>query len=86
MFRIRIHLIRIRFQHFRLNTDPDQDPIRIQGSDDQKLEKNLQQKRNKFFWIVNYNLPIPRPPERTSKLGTEEAFSPSKENIQRFKT
>jgi hypothetical protein len=27
--RIRIHLIRIRIQHFRLNTDPD--PIRIQG-------------------------------------------------------
>ncbi len=27
--RIRIHLIRIRIQYFRLNTDPD--PIRIQG-------------------------------------------------------
>jgi hypothetical protein len=27
---IRIHLIRIRSQHFRLNTDPDPDPIRIQ--------------------------------------------------------
>jgi hypothetical protein len=24
--RIRIHLIRIRIQHFRLNTDPDKDP------------------------------------------------------------
>jgi hypothetical protein len=28
-FRIRIHLTRIRIQHFRLNTDPD--PILIQG-------------------------------------------------------
>ncbi len=31
-----VHLIRIRIQHFRLNTDPDPDPIRIQGFDDQK--------------------------------------------------
>jgi hypothetical protein len=29
--RIRIHFIRIR--HFRLDTDPDADPIRIQGPD-----------------------------------------------------
>jgi hypothetical protein len=36
-FRIRIQLIRIRIQHFRLNTDPD--PVRIQGSQHQKLEK-----------------------------------------------
>ncbi len=26
VFRIRIHLIQIRIQHFRLNTDPDLDP------------------------------------------------------------
>jgi hypothetical protein len=32
-------LIRIRIQHFRLNTDPDPDPIWIHGFDDQKLEK-----------------------------------------------
>jgi hypothetical protein len=31
------NLIRIRILHFRLNTDPD--PFRIQGFDDQKLEK-----------------------------------------------
>jgi hypothetical protein len=36
--RIRIHFIRI--QHFRLNTDPDPDPIRMQGFNDQKLKKN----------------------------------------------
>ncbi len=35
--RIRIHFIRIRIQHFRLNTDPD--PIRIEGFNDQKLKK-----------------------------------------------
>jgi hypothetical protein len=58
--RIRIHFIRIRIQHFRLNTDPD--PIRIQGFYDQKWEKNTAEKKIKFFWIKNYNLPIPRPP------------------------
>jgi hypothetical protein len=35
MFRIGIYLIRI--QHFRLHTDPDLDPIRIQCFDDKKL-------------------------------------------------
>jgi hypothetical protein len=35
--RIRIHFIRIRIQHFRLNTDPD--PIRIQAFNDQKFKK-----------------------------------------------
>ncbi len=39
VFRIRLHLIRIRNQHFRLNTVPFQDPIRIHGFDDQKLKK-----------------------------------------------
>jgi len=37
VFRIRIHLIRILIQHFRLNIDPD--PIRTKGFDDQELEK-----------------------------------------------
>jgi hypothetical protein len=55
--RIRIHMIRI--QHFRLNTDPDQDQIRIQGFDDQILQKIYTKKYNFFF--KNYNLPIPRP-------------------------
>jgi hypothetical protein len=38
--RIRIHFIQIRIQHFRLNTNPDPVPIRIQGSNDQKLKKD----------------------------------------------
>jgi hypothetical protein len=58
-------LIRIRTQGYRLNIDPD--PIQIQGFYDQKLkEKNLLLKKK--FWIKNYNLPIPRPPLRNSKL------------------
>jgi hypothetical protein len=44
--RIRIHFIRIRIQHFRLNTDPDPDPIRIQGLNDQKLKKITAEKKN----------------------------------------
>ncbi len=46
---IRIHLIRIRIQNFRLNTDPDPDPIWIQGFTDQKLEKNYNWKKFNFF-------------------------------------
>ncbi len=41
--RIRIHLKRIRIQHFRLNTNPDPDP----GFDDQKLEKVTAEKKVK---------------------------------------
>ncbi len=66
--RICIHFIRIRIQHFRLITDPDPDPIRIQGFNDQKLKKNYNWKKGKFFGIKNYNSPIPRTPLRTSKL------------------
>jgi hypothetical protein len=44
------------------------DPIRIQGFNDQKLKKNTAEKKVNFFWIKNYNLPIPRPPLRTPKL------------------
>jgi hypothetical protein len=29
----------VRIQHFMLNIDPDPDPIRIQGFDDQKMKK-----------------------------------------------
>ena len=44
--RIRIHFIRTRIQHFRLNTD--QDAIRIRGFDDQKLKKIYCWKKNFF--------------------------------------
>jgi hypothetical protein len=57
LMRIRIHLIRIRirFQHFRLNTDP-----RIQGFDDQKLEKKLQLE-NFFCYVLNQKLQFTYP-------------------------
>jgi hypothetical protein len=51
VFRIHINLIRIRIQHFRLNTDPVPDPIRIQGFDKQIYTAEKKS---------NYNLPIPR--------------------------
>ncbi len=78
VFRIRILLIRIRIQHFRLTTD--QDP----GFWWAKIGKNLQQKKKFLFLLKNYNLSIPRPPERTSKL--PKSPQSSKENIQHFKT
>jgi hypothetical protein len=66
-FRMRIHLIRIRIQHIRLNTVPIR--IRIQSGSNTdpgflrpKIEKNLQGKKSLIFLIKNYNLPIPRPP------------------------
>ncbi len=40
---------RIRILHFRLKTDPDTEPIRIQGFDDQKLKKIYGWKKNVFF-------------------------------------
>jgi hypothetical protein len=47
VFRIQINWFRMWIQHFRLNTDPDPNAIRIQDFDDQifflniKLEKNF---------------------------------------------
>ncbi len=46
--RIRIHFIRIRIQHFRMDTNQDPDPIRIQGFKDQRLKKKL---KLKFFFF-----------------------------------
>ncbi len=52
--RIRIHLIRIRIQHFSLNTDPDPGVL---------MTKNCKKIYSwNFLYIKNYNLPIPRPP------------------------
>jgi hypothetical protein len=39
VFPICNHLIQIQHFNIRLNSDPDPDPIRIQGFDDQKLKK-----------------------------------------------
>ncbi len=65
VFRIRIHWVRIRIQHFRLNIDPDPDP----GFWWPKILKNLKLKTfDIFFLFKNRNLLNPRPPKRTSKL------------------
>ncbi len=76
VFRIRIHLIWIRIQHFRLNTDPDP------GFWWPKIEKNLQLKF--FFWskttiYLILGLHKRRPSFRRS-------LQPSKANIKHFKT
>ncbi len=81
-FRIDIHLIWIRIQHFRLNTDPDPDPIRILGFDDQNLKKNYSWKKTKFSEpkttiYLSLGLHKGRPSYRRS-------LQPSKENIQHF--
>ncbi len=80
-FRVCIHLIRIRIQHFRLNTDPD--PIRIQVFFDQKLKK-ITGKKNFFFKsrttiYLSLGLHKGRPSYKIS-------FQLSKENIQHFRT
>ncbi len=46
--RIRIHFFRIRIQHFRLNTG--QDPIQIQGFNDQKFRKKITAEKKFCFW------------------------------------
>jgi hypothetical protein len=49
----------MQLQHFRLNT----------GSKGPKIGGKLLMKiKLNFFWIKNYNSPIPRPPSRKSKL------------------
>jgi hypothetical protein len=52
VFRSRIHLIRIRIQHFRLNTDADHDSIWFWWP----LDKNVLLKN--FFITKNYNFSI----------------------------
>ncbi len=83
VFRIRIHLIRIRIriQHFRLNTDPDRDPIRSPGFDDKKSGKIYSWKKRKILFgskttiYLSLGLYKGRPSFRRSLLL-------SKENIQ----
>jgi hypothetical protein len=75
--RIRVHLIQFRIQHFRLNADPDPDPIRIQDFDDQKWRKKLQLgKKSKIFLsktTIYISLGLPN-----NIQVTEEAFSSQK--------
>ncbi len=70
---------RIRTQHFRLNTDPDP------GFWWPKIErKKLQWENFFFFWMKNYNLPIPNLHKGCPSYKRSLQFS--KENIQHFET
>ncbi len=76
MFRIRIHLIQIRIQHFRLNTDPD--PNTDPGFWGPKIEKNLQLKKN-YGIFLNQKLQYTYSQASIKDVqATEEAFSPEK--------
>jgi hypothetical protein len=78
--RIRIPLIRIRFQHFRLYTDPDPDPIRIQGFDDKKfIFLAMKLKKNLIFWGSKTRVKFIYPLGLQKDIqATEEASSPQK--------
>jgi hypothetical protein len=87
--RIRIHFIRIRIQHFRLNTDPDQDPIRIriQGFNDQKLEKITAEKKEQFLGSkTRIYLTLGLHKERPSYRRSLQASALKREAVQHFKS
>jgi hypothetical protein len=77
VFRIRI---RLRLQHFRLNTGTDPDS----GFDEEKLEKIHSLEKNLiFFWsktAIYLSLGLHK-----GRLRKRRSLHPSKENIQQFK-
>ncbi len=85
MFRIRIHWVRIRIPHFRLNTVPDPGPIWTKGFDDQELKKiTIEKKKLIFFWLkIAINLSLKPQKGRPSY---RRSLQPWYENIQHFKT
>jgi hypothetical protein len=86
VFDIRIHFIRIRIQHFRLNTGPVTDPIRIQGFDDRKFKKIYSSKKLIFFGsktAIYLPVSLSLHKERSSY---RRNLQPPKETIQHFKT
>ncbi len=75
VFRIRIHLIRIRIQNFMLNTDPDPGVW--------WPKKKITAKKINFILIKSYSLPLRLQKGRQSY----RSLHPSKEKIQKhFKT
>jgi hypothetical protein len=76
-----IHLIRIRIQHFRLTTNPDSDPIRVQEFEDQKFKKLTTEKK---FW--DQKLQFGYPLAYIKNVQVTEEPSALKKNIQHFKT
>ncbi len=79
--RIRIHLIRIRIQHFRLNTHPDPDPG---GLITKNWRKKLQKKNIYFFGsktIIYLSIGLLK-----GRPSYKRSLQLSEENIQHFKT
>jgi hypothetical protein len=70
-------LKRIRIHHFRLNTNPDPDPIQIQGFDDQQLKKNLKLKKLKNFLDQSLEFTYSKASIKEVQV-TKEAFSSQK--------
>ncbi len=81
--RIRINFIRIRIQHFRLNTDPD--PIRIQGLNDQKLKKTNTAEKKFLFFLSKTAIYISLGLHKVCP-SYSRSLQLSKEAIQHFKT
>ncbi len=87
-FRIRILLIIriwIRIQHFRLNTDPDTDPIRIQGCNDQKLRKKITAEKTLNFFGSKTTIYLSLDLHK-GRLSYRRSLQLLKENIQHLKT
>ncbi len=85
--RIRIHFIwiRIRIQHFRMNNNPDPDPIRIQGFNDQNWRKKLQLKKKLNFFISKTAIYLSLGLHKVCP-SYRRSLQLSKEAIQHFKT
>jgi hypothetical protein len=77
--RIRIHFIRIRIQHFRMNNNLD--PIRIQGFNDQKLKITAE---NFFFFFYKTAIFLSLGLHKVH-LSYRRSLQLSKEAIQHFK-
>jgi hypothetical protein len=85
--RIRVYLIRIRIQHFRLNTDPDPDTTRIRIQPGSrvlpKIEKIYSWKKKFFESKTTIYLSLGL---RKGRPSCKRSLQPSKENIQHCRT
>ncbi len=85
--RIRIHFIRIRIQHFRLNRYRSGSGSGSRALMTKNREKKLQLKQKfNFFWIKNYKLPYLSRGLHKDRSSYRRSLQISKEAIQHFKT
>ncbi len=85
--RIRIHFVRIRIQHLRMNTNPDPDLIRIQGFNDQKIEEKKLQLKIFFYFFFKSKTAIYLSLDLHKVCPSyRRSLQLSKEAIQHFKT